>query len=218
MPTHRFYFPGFATVATLVFLATSTGPALATEKGWYIGFSVGQSELVDRDELGDFCNQIFVVCRDKESDTAFKGIVGYQINNYLGVEGAYFDLGSPSLSTEAPIAAEARASIKGGSFSVLPQIPILDIGAIFGKLGIAAGDITVSAEAPLFNRRESDSTTGGTLMIGAGGAINLGRNATIRVEWERYAFDESLALAQIDVDTPNVDVFSATLIIRFPRN
>ena len=108
MPTHRFYFPGFATVATLVFLATSTGPALATEKGWYIGFSVGQSELVDRDELGDFCNQIFVVCGDKESDTAFKGIVGYQINNYLGVEGAYFDLGSQSLSTEAPIAADEK--------------------------------------------------------------------------------------------------------------
>ena len=101
---------------------------------------------------------------------------------------------------------------------MLPQIPILDIGAIFGKIGIAAGDITVSTEAPIFDRRESDSVTGGTFLIGAGGAINLGRNATIRVEWERYAFDETLNLAQIDVDTPDVDVFSATLIFRFPKN
>ena len=218
MPTDRMNFPGFSLAAAVLLFTTSVNPALATEKGWYLGFSVGQSELVDRDAFDDFCNQLFVVCGDKESDTAFKGIVGYQINNYFGIEGAYFDLGSPSVSTEAPIVATATASMKGGSFSMLPQIPILGIGAIFGKIGIAAGDITVSTEAPIFDRRESDSVTGGTFLIGAGGSINLGRNATIRVEWERYAFDETLRLAQVDVDTPDVDVFSATLIFRFPKN
>lgn len=218
MPIDKMNFPKIHIAAAVLLIAMSVNPASATEKGWYIGFSAGQSELVDRDTFDDFCNQLFVVCGDKDSDTAFKGIVGYQINNYFGVEGAYFNLGSPSISTEAPIAARAAASIKGGSISALPQIPVLGIGALFGKIGIAAGDISVTTEAPLFDRRETDSVTGGTFLIGAGGAINLGRNATIRVEWERYAFDETLQLAQIDVDTPNVDVFSATLIFRFPKN
>jgi opacity protein-like surface antigen len=218
MPTDRMIFSGISLAAAVLLFTTSVGPALATEKGWYVGFSAGQSDLVDRDAFDDFCNQLFVVCGDKDSDTAFKGIVGYQINNYFGIEGAYFDLGSPSVSTEAPIVATATASMNGGSFSILPQIPILGIGAIFGKIGVAAGDITVKTEAPIFDRRESDSVTGGTLLIGAGGSINLGRNATIRVEWERYAFDETLKLAQADLETPDVDVFSATLIFRFPKN
>ncbi len=171
MPIDRMNFPGFQMAAAVLLFTTSVGPALATEKGWYAGFSVGQSELVDRDSFDDFCNQLFVVCGDKKSDTAFKGIVGYQVNNYFGIEGAYFDLGSPSVSTEAPIVAKATASMNGGSFSMLPQLPILDIGAIFGKIGVAAGNITVSTEAPIFDRRESDSVTGGTLLVGAGGSI-----------------------------------------------
>lgn len=205
------------TLSASLFL-TCSNVAHATEKGWYLGFSVGQSELVDKDSLSSFCDELFVVCGDKNSGTAFKGIVGYQINNYVGLEGAYFDLGEPSLSTEAPIVVSASASMTGGSFSVLPQIPLGDIGALFGKLGVAAGDITIRAEAPVFERTESDSVTGGTLLVGAGGAINLGRNATIRVEWERYAFDETLKLAQRDVDTPDVDVFAVSILFRFPKN
>jgi len=218
MRSEKIFFPCVATAATVLLLVSSVSPVLATEKGWYLGLSAGQAELVDRDTFDDFCSQLFVVCGDEESDTAFKGIVGYQINNYVGIEGAYFDLGSPSVSTAAPITAKASASVKGVSFSVLPQFPILDIGAIFGKVGIAAGDVTATTEEPLFELRESDSVTGGTIVFGAGGAINLGRNATIRVEWERYAFDETLELARIDVDTPDIDVFSATLIFRFPKN
>ena len=110
MPTDRMIFSGISLAAAVLLLTASVGPALATEKGWYLGFSVGQSEVVDRDSFDDFCNQLFVVCGDKKSDTAFKGIVGYQINNYFGIEGAYFDLGSPSVSTEAPIVATATAS------------------------------------------------------------------------------------------------------------
>lgn len=216
IPTRRFSVHALALVAS--FSLISLSDVHATEKGWYGGVSIGQSELVDRDSLSDFCDELFIVCGDKESGTAFKIIVGYQINNYFGLEGAYFDLGDPSLSTAAPIVVKASANMSGGSFSVLPQIPIANIGAIFGKLGVAAGDISLAAEAPIFDRREEDSVTGGTLLVGAGGAINLGRNATIRVEWERYAFDETLKLAQRDIDTPDVDVFSVSFLFRFPRN
>jgi len=216
--THRKLVSGVASIAVLSILLVSTGPAHATEKGFYLGFGIGQSELVKRDTLEDFCDALFVVCGKDNDGTAVKGIFGYQFNNFVALEAAIFDLGSPGISTEAPIEATADANMSGISISVLPQIPILDIGALYGKLGVAGGDISVTAKAPIFDRTEKDSTTAGTLVYGAGGAINLGRNATVRVEWERYAFDETLQLVGRDLDTPEVDVFSVNILFRFPRN
>lgn len=215
---HRELVSGAASAAILTILLVSTGPAHATEKGFYLGFGIGQSELVKRDTLEDFCDELFVVCGNDNDGTAIKGIFGYQFNNFVALEAAIFDLGSPGISTEAPIEATADANMSGISISVLPQIPILDIGALYGKLGVAGGDISVTAKAPIFDRTEKDSTTAGTLVYGAGGAINLGRNATVRVEWERYAFDQTLQLVGRDIDTPDVDVFSVNILFRFPRN
>ena len=196
--------------------ATTVTPAWATEKGWYLGFSVGQSDIVNPERVDEFCETAGIVCGDQEEDTALQAVLGYQVNNYFGVEANLFDLGSPSLSTEAPIAASAEVSVKGGAFSLLPQIPIGSIGSIFGRVGVAGGDVELVAEAPSLSRRESASTSGGTLMWGAGGALNLG-NFSIRIEWQRYAFDETLDLAQIDIDTPDINVYSATLIYRFSK-
>lgn len=193
-----------------------TTPAWATKEGWYLGFSVGESDIVNPERVDEFCRTAGIVCGDKEKDTALQAILGYQVNNYFGVEASLFDLGSPSLSTEAPIAASAEVNIKGGAISLLPQIPIGTIGSIFGRVGIAGGELELVAEAPSLSRRESASTSGGTLMWGAGGAVNLG-NFSIRIEWQRYAFDETLDLAQIDIDTPDINVYSATLIYRFSR-
>ena len=109
-----------ATFLTLTFATTAN----ATEQGWYLGGSFGQSDIVEKDVFDDFCDTVFVVCGDKDTDTAYKAIVGYQVNNYVGLEAAYFDLGNPSVSTTAPIVVDAIASFTGGSFSVLPQVPI----------------------------------------------------------------------------------------------
>lgn len=217
MRTSTAAFSNFIAASALVILLTASFPAAATEKGWYLGFLVGESKVVDVEELSALCDTIFIVCGDKETDTAFQAIVGYQFTNYFGIEGAYFDLGSPGISVTAPVFAQANASMTGGAFSLLPQIPIGSIGALYGRIGIAIGDIEVSAQAPDLGQAATASVTAGTITFGAGGAINLGRRATIRVEWTRYAFDETVALAEIDIITPDVDVIGASLIFRFPR-
>lgn len=200
----------------LLFLTASGVPAFASEPGWYLGFSAGESDIVNPERVDKFCATAGIVCGDEKKDTALQAIVGYQINSYLGVEGTLFDLGNPSLSTEAPIAASAKVNIKGGSISLLPQIPLGSLGAIFARAGIAGGEVELVAEAPSIPRRESASSSGATFMWGAGGAINLG-NFTVRVEWQRYAFDQTLDLAQVDIDTPDMDVYTATLLFRFPK-
>ena len=192
--------------------------AHGTETGWYIGFAGGESDIVNPERLDDLCAEAGIECADGNTDTAFKILAGYQANNFVSLEGAYFDLGQPSLSADFPVPGQATATVTGGSFSVLPQIPVGSIGFLYGKLGLAVGDIEVAAEATDFGLQASASATGGTLLVGLGGAINLGRNVSVRVEWERYAFDETLKLANIDVETPDIDVFSGVLVIRFPRS
>ena len=203
-------------ISFFALLIGSSFPVLATERGWYLGFSLGQSDIVNPERVDEFCATAGIVCGDEEEDAAFQGILGYQINNYLGAEATIFDLGEPALSTDAPISATATVNVKGGAFSLLPQIPLGSIGAIFGRVGIAGGDVELVAEAPSLARRESASASGGTILWGAGGAINLGR-FSIRLEWQRYAFNETLDLAGIDIETPDLNVYSATLLIRFPK-
>ena len=217
MLNHRKFMARFVAVSIFVLLLGPPLSAFATENGFYLGFSLGQSDIVNPERVDEFCATAGIVCGDDEKDTAFQGVIGYQVNNYLGVEATLFDLGEPALTTEAPIAASASVNVKGGALSLLPQIPISNIGAIYGRLGAAGGDVELVAEAPSVSRRESASASGGTILWGAGGAINLGR-ATIRLEWQRYAFNETLALAGVDIETPDVDVYSATLLFRFPKN
>lgn len=203
--------------STFVLVIASSFPAFATERGWYLGFSLGQSDIVNPERVDDFCASAGIVCGDEKKDTAVGGIVGYQISDFFGVEAALFDLGDPSLSTDAPIAATATVNVRGGGFSLLPQIPLGSIGAIFGRIGIAGGEVELVAEAPSIPRRESASASGATILWGAGGAVNLGRNFTIRLEWQRYAFDETLNLAGVGIDTPDINVYSAAVLFRFAK-
>ena len=216
MPNHIKFTARFFAISIFVLLLGPSLSAFATENGFYLGLSLGQSDIVNPERVDEFCATAGIVCGDEEKDTALQGVIGYQINNYLGVEATVFDLGKPSLSTEAPIAATATVNVKGGALSLLPQIPISSVGAIYGRLGAAGGDVELVAEAPSIQRRESASASGGTILWGAGGAINLGRT-TVRLEWQRYAFNETLALAGVDVETPDINVYSATLLFRFPK-
>ena len=216
MLNHRKPITRFVAISAFVLVLCVPLPAFATESGVYFGFSLGQSDIVNPERVDEFCATAGIVCGDEEKDTAFQGILGYQVNNYFGVEATIFDLGEPALTTEAPIAASATVNVRGGAFSLLPQIPIGSIGAIFGRIGAAGGEVELVAEAPSISRRESASATGGTILWGAGGAINLGR-VSIRLEWQRYAFNETLALAGVDIETPDINVYSATVLIRFPK-
>ena len=216
MFSHRKPTTRFVAISIFVLLLAPPLPAFATENGFYLGFSLGQSDIVNPERVDEFCATAGIVCGDEEKDAAFQGILGYQINNYFGVEATLFDLGEPALTTEAPIAASATVNVRGGAFSLLPQIPIGSIGAIFGRIGAAGGEVELVAEAPSIPRRESASASGGTILWGAGGAINLG-NVTIRLEWQRYAFNDTLSLAGVDIETPDINVYSATLLFRFPK-
>jgi hypothetical protein len=206
---------GFTAVIFFLSLAISSVPASAIEPGWYGGIAIGEAEIEDVGAIDNLCADVSVVCNETDADTGWQGIVGYQVNEYFGAEGAYFDLGSPAVSVSSPVAAAATADLTGVSFSAVPQIPLGTVGAIFGRIGLAVGKVELSAAAPSLGLSASESTDGATLLYGVGGAINFSSNAAVRVEWTRYAIDETLRIANSEITTPDIDFISAALVFSF---
>jgi OOP family OmpA-OmpF porin len=201
---------GLWTVCSLTYF----GSAWATNSGLYIGASVGQSEFQDIGELERACTTAGAVCKSDDSDTGFKALLGYQLGDYVALEGGYVNLGTLEAGVDAPVTAVATFEVQGGFLSVVPQVPIGDIGAIYGRFGLTVGDAKLTAQVPSEGFDESDSGTVAGVSFGVGGAINMGLT-TIRVEWERYSFDEAFTIAGEDIDAPDVDLISGTVLVRF---
>jgi hypothetical protein len=205
--------PFIAVLALLAFCP----PAFA-QSGFYLGAGFGQSDINQPGELLDLCREFGIECNGTETGTQFKGLIGYQFGRYFGVELTGYDVGEPSIFTDTPIFANAKVNLKGGSISLLPQFPVGDLGYIYGRIGATAADATLTAEAPGLGLQESDSTGVAGLIYGFGGGINIGQNISLRLEWERYSYDEVLRVAGIDIDAPKVDVISGSFIYRFTRS
>jgi len=180
-------------VATLVVVGlTLPASARAADDapGAYLGISVGQTKV------NDFCDGLSS-CDD--TDVGWKIFGGYQFSRFLGVEGGYVDLGEAS-GTDTFFGFGAIDAEAWGVFvSGVATLPIGDRFGVFGKIGAAYTDVEVSSST-----LGSDSDNGIGLTFGVGGFINILRNLSIRLEWER--FDEAGGDFEADVDLISVGV------------
>lgn len=209
--------PGQRFVVKLLLAATVLLNATASDaapSGFYLGASLGESEFDDVGELETACALAGIICAADDTDDGYKLFIGYQMSDYLGLEGGYVDLGQLDAGVGAPIPASAGFDVRGGFFALLPQLPVGGIGTIFARLGLSVGDAKLTARVPAVGFDESDSGTAAGVIFGLGGAIHLGR-ATVRVEWERYSFDEAFTIAGEDLDAPDVDLISGSVLLWF---
>ena len=132
---------------------------------------------------------------------------------FLAIELGYVDLGEATATASVPITASATLSASGGSLSLIPRIPIGDVGSIFGRIGISGVEAKLSAAGAGLGA--SDSTGAAGLILGVGGEINFSESVALRVEWERHSFDEVLRLANIDIDAPDIDLITGSIVISF---
>jgi len=202
-------------ILTLILAFGYAAGAAATNKGFYIGGAFGNAQLTDSGELKDLCIDNGIICDTNGDDTSINIFLGYQFGDYFAMEFGYVDTGKMSVSTTVPIPARAFFDVKGPKLSLLPQIPIGKLGAVFGVLGILGGDTRLGAEVPSLAISETESGWSGAIVYGFGGAINLGEQVTLRVQYERYSFDKAFDIAGVSIDAPDVDVVSGAVIIRF---
>jgi OOP family OmpA-OmpF porin len=197
-------------------LAVVSGPAAATEPGFYLGVGVGEATYGDIEELDNYCTDYSITCTTDKKDTAYKIIGGYQFNNFIALEASWVDLGSIKAEASVGGPATIEADVSGVAINIVPQIPIGDVGAIYGKAGLLVWSGDAKASAPALGLEDSASADGAGLTLGVGAAVNFAQNVTVRVEYERFSLDEEFTIEQENLKATNdVDLLSASVLLRF---
>lgn len=161
-------------------IVLSTG-ALAQKKpqpatqGFYVGGDIGNFDIGNDD------------------DTAFKIFGGYQFHPNFAVEFGYSNLFDKSVSG-------VNVEVTAWELVGVGTYPLGNNLSIFGKLGFAMWDATVSTGIPGF----SASDDGTDLTFGVGLQYDFNRNLALRGQWQRY-----------DVANEDADLFSIGLIYKF---
>lgn len=186
---------------TVVAFALLSSPALAQDKGLYLGLGAGMSEYKDA------CDDISgpgVSCDD--SDTATKIFGGYQFNRNFAVEVGYTDLGKASASQ----AGVGSASVEASGFEILAVgiAPLNPQWSIYGKAGIFQSEVDLKV-SPGLGSNESESGT--DLTYGFGVSWDMTKNFALRVEYQVYSDlgDENTT------GEGDVNVLGANVIFRF---
>lgn len=180
---------------------------------FYLGGGGGQTKFHDLEEVRTACTTVGATCTVDDTDTGFKLFAGYRFGPYLALEGGYIDLGESVADSTVPVTATAELTAQGGFVSLLPQIPIGTVGAIFGRIGLSAVDAELTASAGGESFEDSSGAAG--LVFGAGAEVHLTPQVSIRGEWERHSFDEALDIAGVEIEAPDIDLLSASIVFRF---
>lgn len=150
------------------------------EAGVYAGGGIGyyridESDFLDEDD------------RLKDNRGALRGYVGFEAGRVFAMEAAYTDFGSTNDGA-------ADMELTGLSGAVLVNIPLLEMVAPYGKVGIIAWD----RERSFGPFSDSDDGTDG--FYGLGVRLALMQSLDMRLEYERYAIDES------DIDMASINL------------
>ncbi len=153
---------------------------------WKIGAFLGQSSF---DELNDVCTEaemaansligpdfsflININCSADDSDSAIGFNIGYQFNNYLGIETGYVDLGEYGLEMSASsndprvtiFSPSSQLNISASALYIagVATWPFSDKLSLSGRMGAVEISADVSATGGIFSDVESDPE----LMYGA---------------------------------------------------
>lgn len=209
--------PATALLVTIT-AALSPLPALAKDSGWYAGGGLGFGNGVVKDStMNDFATSVGInpAANGKDNTSpAFKIFVGYSINQYLGFEGGYFDLGHRGWSTlDAATGStlNGKTDTIGVNFDVVGSLPLGNWrlfargGGYYGrsKLSFSSNDgAPVPSTSPLEEKKFS-------WKVGAGVGYEFASNVGFRAEWERYRVDVG------NGDKYYVDTVTGSVLYRF---
>jgi opacity protein-like surface antigen len=195
------------TIALLGLAAMASTPAVAAERGFYLGLDAGQYAY-DLDQRGidrtveDSVADAGLVVLEGQSDTSEEGftygiILGYQILPYLAVEAAYVDLGDAEYKARgvvtdgvntADMNALFTAESSGATVSALGILPVLDSGwEVYGRAGVyfASNDVGASFTIDGITESASDSSNSTEFLWGVGAGYTRG-DWTVRLDFQQF--------------------------------
>ena len=188
-----------------VLLCAALGPVAAqdSERGIYIGGSVGYSQYQDA------CDRALVPC--DEGDTAGRFFAGYQFNRNWSAEIGVGHFGKAS-GSGAVVGGAGSGSFTlkadGWDVTAVATIPLSGGLGVLGRLGAYRARTTLDQEGTFFAPMHDAGTQSGWT-YGAGLSYTLGRLG-LRAEWQRY---DNIGAAGVGTD--DIDVFSLGALFRF---
>ncbi len=156
-----------------VMAVTISTPTFA--EGFYIGAGISQS-FIDKNGFD-------------EDDTSGKVFGGYSFNDYLAIEGAYYDFGDISDGNNS-------AEIDGISLAVVGKLPVSNRFTLFGKVG--GHDWDADTTGAVSGQISSDSDT--DAFYGLGVEYSISQSISLRGELERYEVED------LDVDVATIGI------------
>lgn len=181
-----------AAVALAGFTAASGASAQIIDDehtGWYAGAGIGEFAI----EIDDFDDVDDTIDRYDTDDTAWRAFVGWRANQWLAIEGAYINLGSP----DDEIFDDGTVSVETDGFApyLVGTLPIGDWFEVFAKAGYYFYDIEVSLDDPFQDVTNDDSGSEFTWSAGVG--LDIFDRFNVRLEYEQFdleTIDDSNAL------------------------
>jgi OOP family OmpA-OmpF porin len=174
--------------------------------GWYVGAGAGLSQATD------YCDPnagaVIVTCDD--TGTAWRLLLGYQINRYFGVEGGYLNLGQfNSTVTQAGVPTTNQTKIHAGYLEGLAILPIGERFGLYAKAGVAYW--TFQAHDTVGGAGVPDQTQNGWDFVGGVGAqFFFTKNLALRAEYELIP-----KLGNSETGELDVQVISASVLWKF---
>jgi hypothetical protein len=168
-----------AMVAAAAGMALASAPASAE---LYVGGAIGDGTIETSENFeGGSINF-------DESDFAYRIFGGYMFSQYLGVEVAYLDLGSPSQrfgfdgGEAGTVNIDFKAELTGISAQGVLAYPF-DVFEVFAKLGIVSYEAKVEARDAGAGQSLNLDDDGEELAYGIGARYNVG-NFALRADWD----------------------------------
>jgi opacity protein-like surface antigen len=182
------------TLVAGIVMAVATPLAMAEGSGLYVALDVGQSKFKD------LCQGFSGSCKD--TDTALRGALGYQINQYIGVEGAYVEAGK---STASAPGFSGEAKLTDWQLVAVGTLPVGGGFSLIAKAGADHWSSNITATG-------GDASGSGTSFLwGAGGQFDFNRSVGVRAQYETRKAG--------DINKPeglgNVSMLSVGVVLRF---
>jgi hypothetical protein len=147
-------------LAIVAAMAVFASTAWSADNGFYVGAGVGMSDLsIDAQGTDHF----------RGDDFAYKLFVGYDVSKYFGVEGGYYDSGTPSDHGFG-------ISVTGWDMAVLGKWPVTDAFDVHARLGWMWWDANPDGDP---------SNSGNDVLYGLGVGFKFGDHFAVTGDWER---------------------------------
>jgi len=206
-----------AALAAALFATTAAGPALAAEKGWYVGAGVGYADAkIDVQSINPSLSPLppgTATISEDHTGVLTKLFLGYSFTSFVALEASAFWTGTFGTDTTIPsmLTASVTGETLGASLDVLGIIP-LGNWRLFGRAGGLYGQTTLNVTGnvvgTVINIKQREYGYG--YKFGAGVGYEFDSGVAFRAEWEQYHNAE-----WSDVEIENVNVYSASALYRF---